>query len=725
MALPVLIHLINMMRHRRVKWAAMDFLLQSQKRHKKWIILKQLLLLLTRMGAIAAVAFMVAQPIVRNEWGELFGGAQTHHVVLLDDSFSMADRDGNTSAFERAKQVVQRLAEQAGQQGSSHSFSLIRFSSAAYPALGGQQEIVQQPINGDLLVQLEKQLGNLQPSETAASAVSALEATRNLPSKSEDENRLVYIVSDFRRNDWNEPNELRDMLAEMAEDDYKINLVHCVEAERPNLAITSLKPLEGIRAAGVEMFIEVSVKNFGDTAVSEVSVRLEENGHSRPGLVIDKIAPGETVTRRFRVNFPTAGEHTLAASLAADAVLADNTRYTVVDVPDTVPVLIIDAAPEARDGFFIASALAPGGNVQTGLAPQVEPLSFLRKREELAKFSTIYLLNLERLDASEIEALEQYVEQGGGLAFFLGEQSRREFFNEALYRDGEGLFPVPLQLPTDLLPDRVHRAPDIQASDHPIFKTLLAMRHNPLDEVLVQRYYTTPSTWQPPRDSTVQVIAELRNGAPLVVEKKYGQGRVVAFLTKASPLQTSLGTWNNWARNHSYLLVLLNLQGYLCEGQHVTPERIVGTPLSVPIDAEQFQPQVQFKLPGDAQHELVIDAAQHEEQLTATLAGTGTSGIYTARLSTPAGQTVERRFAYNVSPGEGDLHLLDGEQLAPRLAGVQYKFHRSQDLNYDPQDVAGFNLGRTILYILLGLLICEQLLAYSASYHTPRKEVAR
>src|SRR5690606_8367227 len=50
--LPVLIHLINLMRHRRVEWAAMEFLLQSQKRHRKSVLFKQLLLLLLRMAAI-------------------------------------------------------------------------------------------------------------------------------------------------------------------------------------------------------------------------------------------------------------------------------------------------------------------------------------------------------------------------------------------------------------------------------------------------------------------------------------------------------------------------------------------------------------------------------------------------------------------------------------------------------------------------------------------------
>ncbi|HWL74876.1 MAG TPA: BatA domain-containing protein, partial [Burkholderiaceae bacterium] len=64
-AVPILIHLINKVRQRRVRWAAMEFLLQSQRRNRTWVLLTQLLLLLLRMGAVAAVVLMVAQPVLR------------------------------------------------------------------------------------------------------------------------------------------------------------------------------------------------------------------------------------------------------------------------------------------------------------------------------------------------------------------------------------------------------------------------------------------------------------------------------------------------------------------------------------------------------------------------------------------------------------------------------------------------------------------------------------
>src|SRR5512136_2969928 len=106
---PLLIHLINMMRHRRVKWAAMEFLLQSYKKHRKWIWLKQLILLLVRMAAVALAVAMLAQWVSRGQWLDLLGGKPTHHYVLLDDSYSMSDRLGGASAFEQGSTAVQRI----------------------------------------------------------------------------------------------------------------------------------------------------------------------------------------------------------------------------------------------------------------------------------------------------------------------------------------------------------------------------------------------------------------------------------------------------------------------------------------------------------------------------------------------------------------------------------------------------------------------------------------
>ena len=40
-AVPILIHLINLRRQQRIRWAAMQFLLESQRRNRRWTLCRQ------------------------------------------------------------------------------------------------------------------------------------------------------------------------------------------------------------------------------------------------------------------------------------------------------------------------------------------------------------------------------------------------------------------------------------------------------------------------------------------------------------------------------------------------------------------------------------------------------------------------------------------------------------------------------------------------------------
>lgn len=723
-ALPVLIHLINMLRHRRVKWAAMDFLLQSQKRHKNWIIFKQLLLLLLRMAAIAAVALMVAQPIVRSEWGDLFGSAKTHHNVLLDDSYSMSDRWMDTSAFAEAKQVVQRLVDRAVREGSSQTFSLLRFSEAGRQTPGSQPTMLEEAVNADLAIRLENVLGRMRPSQTAAGPAEALDGLLRQPSQAKDETQIIYLVSDFRTPQWHDATPLRASLEKLNQRDARIHLVQCVDDVRDNLAVIRLGPQSGVRAAGVEMLMEVGVHNFGFSTTRQVPVELTEDGFSRPGLVIDAIAPGETIVRQFRVNFDTAGHHTVTASVGSDALGIDNRRYFSVKTPETIPLLLIDGSSTARDAYFLATALAPGGKIKTGWKPRIETPQFLRDVEQLDRFAAVFLLNTERLGEMEIQLLENYVRQGGGVAFFLGERSRAEFFNERLYRNGDGLFPLPLTRPTELLVSRLEKTPDLTVTDHPIYSILAGERNSFIHMVQVDRYFDVPAGWSPATDSGVQVVARLRNNAPFALVKSYGDGRVFVQLSKVSPEETRLGRWNNWATgNPTFPVVMNELAGYLSQTYDVLRERMVGEPLIVEVDPSVYRPQTRFHVPrkrGMEAEMLDVMASAGPEGVQAKLAETPESGFYEVFLSDTQGQEERRVFSYNVDLREGDLQSLDSAELAAGLSGIRYEYHRARDLQFDPQELAGFNLSDTLLYLLVAVLLAEQLLAFSASYHPPR-----
>ncbi len=341
------------------------------------------------------------------------------------------------------------------------------------------------------------------------------------------------------------------------------------------------------------------------------------------------------------------------------------------------------------------------------------------------------LANVERLDTAEIEALEAYVKAGGGVGFFLGERCRSDFYNRQLYRDGSGIFPLPLGSATELLVDRLEKAPDFEVTDHPIFSVFAGQRNSFISSVMIERYFTAAKLWAPPPDSTVKVIARLRNQAPLAVERKFGAGRVVAFLTKASPVATTVGTWNNWGRNNpSYVVALLELEAYLAAGRQGEVARTVGTPLQVTFAPARYQPQVRFVLPqhrasGATTDTLTIDAEPSPAGLSAVLGDTDFSGIYQAQFSSLDGQVDVQRWAYNVVAEEGNLQRLDQQQLAARLTGLKFDYHEARDQEYDSQQLAGVNLGDDLMVLLLAVLIGEQILAYSASYHPAAKGGSR
>lgn len=711
---PVLIHLINMMRHHRVQWAAMEFLLASQKKNRTWILLKQLLLLLLRMAAVAAVVLIVARPLARGQFGKWFGSSRTHHVVLLDDSYSMSDRGGDTSALDEAKAAVQQIAAEAVRQVHPQQFTLVRFSRAGRIGRGTQPDQLQVPAGNGFAERLRDLLAKIGPSQTAAGPAEALDAAEHLLRQTGDEQRIVYLVSDFRARQWQDPRDLRRRLSRLNELDVSLLLVNCATTARPNLTIASFTPYEGIRAAGVPLYMELAVENHGPDRVRNLSVLLEEDGHARPAVRIAAIAPGAVAKERFAVSFATSGQHLVTARLPSDAVAADNTRYALVDVAADVPVLLVDGDPQARDARFISAALAPGRAVRTGITPRIETPRYLASHP-LAGFGAIYLLNVDRLEESALKALEAYVAAGGGLAVFAGPRSTAKFWNDDLYRQGEGLAPLPVAGPAALAIDRLQQAPDVEVTDHPMLRLFAGQRNNLISYVRVERYIAAAKNWAPPANSTVRVAARLRNGAPLIVEKPFGEGRVVAVLTTAAP------DWNNWATGESFVIALHKIQIEL--GRRPAPGRLVGSPLELQLDPAVYRPQVRLTAPqpGPPSPGAVDAVRQPNGKLSATFVDTDWSGIYDAQLRRADGSPELRRFALNVEPDEGDLRTVTAQQLANRLEGVRYQYEQASDFHYSGRELAGIDLSPALLYALVVLLLLEQLLAWSTSYHPPAR----
>ena len=111
---PIIIHLLNLLRHRTQAWATTRFLLQARKSSSRISKLKRWLTLLFRMLALAALAFMLARPMTGGDSFFSFSkGAPEVLVLVLDRSASMETRTEKEpkTKRERALEAFQAFAK--------------------------------------------------------------------------------------------------------------------------------------------------------------------------------------------------------------------------------------------------------------------------------------------------------------------------------------------------------------------------------------------------------------------------------------------------------------------------------------------------------------------------------------------------------------------------------------------------------------------------------------
>lgn len=758
-ALPVLIHLINMLRHRRVKWAAMEFLLQSYKRQRNWVRLKQLLLLLARISALLIALFMLAQVGCQDQrLAGLLGGQTTHHYILVDDSYSMGETTSGASAMDRARETIGTLGSRLARK-ENQRVTLLRYSQASTQSQLASQDLALeqltdingQRVDSEFAELLEERRNILQATSLATPAVEALDVTRQLIEQNEGELPVVYLLSDFRSQEWERPTQVLPILNELNEADASLQFIRCATVNQGNLGVIRLQPAGSIRSSGVPIMMQMEVQNFSDEPVRNITVRcftqpfnatteltgqpgeVSEEGEL-PALFIEEIPAGKTVTREFPVFFSSPGRHGIRVQLPDDVLATDNERWEILNVDQNAQVLIIENG-EAAGSFYLASAFRPG-RASSGVMPLVKTNDELRDFDpnDLAAVSAVYMNGVGSLDPSTLEKLKNYVENGGGLAIFINEDSNLASFNQQFYEGGEGLSPLPLVRLEDL-PLGEEGVPDVVALDHPILEPFRDANDSFLNLIQIRRFAVPPLEWSS-ETSAAEVAALVRGDPtwPLVVEKSFGEGRVAVVTTSADT------RWNNWQRNPSFLVMLLRLQERLASGLKPAEERLVGQPVILELAQDQFRSSVSFEKPTESRDVLDLlertavrsNEADNAPWVTGlgptapeggSWSETGIPGLYTAWAQDLKGENKTFRWALNVDSAEGDLAILGRRGLVEKVDSLGANVIDWNELNPNPQRDASTQLSRWLLPLLILLLVGEQVLAYAASYHPLRPGV--
>jgi hypothetical protein len=166
------------------------------------------------------------------------------------------------------------------------------------------------------------------------------------------------------------------------------------------------------------------------------------------------------------------------------------------------------------------------------------------------------------------------------------------------------------------------------------------------------------------------------------------------------------------------VVVMLVLESHLARSRRRAESLQVGDAVAVRLDPAVDEIEVDFSLPPDGAVVHQTAVATPAGGLVATLPAATTAGSYVARWRRLDGTERERIAAVNVSAAEGQLERIGRERLDRTLAGVAFKYDAAESLQPDTTTLAGVPLIRPLLHLLVAVLVVEQLLAFSASYHT-------
>ena len=797
---PLLIHLINLVRHRRTQWAAMEFLLESYRKLRRWVWLKQALLIASRMLAVAIAVAMLAQWVSGSRWLAMISQSTTHHYVILDDSASMSDTSSKGTAYQSALGAVQSIASNANTQDGSHLLTVIRSSRAALasakskdtqsnipadsqttrqvnetasqgknatPLADSIAELLARTIPSDPSSLLSK-INSTAPSSLDSSLGDSMELILPLLQQATSEKAIVYLMSDYRTKDWSNPALLKQKLQSLASSNVELQLIDCVAERHENLTLVSVLPQKEVLAAGVPAMINIAVRNNGIAPVRNVAVRVNAVDYSDrqlepmpnaafsglltelPPVLIDRIEPGELVTRHVQILFPKSGSHVVEAQLPPDSLNADNSARCVLDLQDGLRVLLIDGDSTGKHSFFFESALNPGGTAKTGLIMSREGSEFLRDSDLAAiqNYACIILQAVPSLDPRALENLHKYVSRGGGLAVFFGEQmSMADYlrYNSvwtkpiAAAENATPLLPFTIKGAADLAQVAGDTKPDLIADNHPIFEPFFGLSNSPFQFVRIQRYIELdkeigdlPIANGRNNASTWKSVATLRNGQPIIVDHSIGEGRVLFGLTAFDR------QWTNWPQDPTFVVAALKMVGYLSSFRTPDTARFAGTPMRWDFSSQEMLPEIQVLCPppigsgtkallslnaspaGESTFQASLNARSNQDTVESIRAIMSAGNFEWWGTSIQGGRMV-KNIARNTPPVEGETEKIALVDLNRTLNGVKFAYKSSESLGANTA-LAGFaNRNMLLMGLLLALLLFEQWLAWSVSYHLVKR----
>lgn len=400
--IPIIIHLLNRLRHRPQPWAAMRFLRAANQTSISQAKLRQFLILLLRVLAVLALVLFLSRPLAGGWLGWALSPAPEAIVLILDRSASMEAASG-TSGKSRREQAIDLWTDALKTFGQSSRLVLLDSASLTPQEIPSLSSLSQVQFTGR--------------TDTRADIPALMQRAYAYLSESRSGSSEIWIASDLQESNWApEDSQWERITAQFGSLKQKVRfrLLSFKEAETRNVSVS---------------LVDAIRRGRGENNSLNVVVDLEQNIPSTEPVALKWTIGGSASqtelnisgqSLRWRNSFPlppggAANENGWGSiEIGADANPADNQLYFAygAQIRPTAVVVSSGSPTATRPLQLAASDLS---QKSADWAQVVTPETF--PGVPLTNVALI-VWHAANMPGGTEGLLEHFVTSGGSLLFF-------------------------------------------------------------------------------------------------------------------------------------------------------------------------------------------------------------------------------------------------------------------------------------------------------------------
>lgn len=530
-AIPLLVHLFDRRRPREVPFAALDFVLRSQKRTASRLKLKRLLLYILRTLFLLAIPIALARPSFTSTDTLATPRGLAATTVVLDTSFAMRWNAGGPlfdAARDEARSALRDLTNE-----EPATLVICTQNPTAVAPVGFER------------TRLLSAIDDAQPGFEAVDLNRCLEVAARALDDSPLPNRRLVLVSALTQGSLNLEAEAPFGMTSKGEKVKPELVVRDVAKGKPlpNHALVDVRAEAAPQLGARAWQFTFAVRNFSNEPMNDVELRLEVDGEVVAKGFVDVAADG-TAQKTLAWKFQKGGVATITGRLEADALPDDDARSLVLSVPRELTALLVNGNPSPQkyrdEAFFTEAALSASGSPVRAVVRDADAAW----REKLSDYDVVLLLNVEAPAPEVARSLREFVLGGGGLFVSVGDRVDPDAWNATM----ADVLPRKLRVVKTAVepaaPDAATRAARLTqvALNHPV---MLPFTGRAREGLLSTRFYRYVLFEGDSQGVQTDVLGTMDDGAPVFLAGRRGQGRVFVFASTVDrdwsdlPIRTS------------------------------------------------------------------------------------------------------------------------------------------------------------------------------------------